>query len=82
MEIGLIYSKQNADHQKAVTFVRRAVENLGISATITEHDHQTAFPHLVVNGFDLTGMLQNPANCRGKGISYDRVEKIIEQIAW
>jgi len=67
---------------KAAKFVKRAVKNLGISATITERDLKTASPHLVVNGFDLTGLLKNPVNGHGKGISYDRVEKIIEETAW
>jgi hypothetical protein len=82
MEIGLFYSKQNSRHRQAATFVKKAVRNLGISATIFERDSKMAFPRLVVDGFDLTGKLARPANGTDTPISYEMVEKIIESTAW
>ena len=51
MEIALFYSKENSDHLKAANLVKKAVKNLGISATITERDVQMPDPQIIVNGF-------------------------------
>jgi hypothetical protein len=82
MEIRLFYSKQNSRHRQAAKFVKKAVRNLGISATIVERDSKMAFPRLVVDGFDVSGMLAKPTNGSDTPISYEMVEKIIERTAW
>lgn len=82
MEIGIFYSKANSDHLKAATFVKKAVENLGISATITEWDTKMAFPKLVVDGFDYTNLLKRSKDGTESSISYDLVEKALERFAW
>jgi len=82
MEIALIYSKGNTDHLKTANLVRKAVRSLGISATITEVETDTPSPQLVVDGFDLTGLLEQPGRGTGDEISYDSVLKLLESIAW
>ena len=82
MEIGLFYSKANSRHRQAATFVKRAVKNLGISATIFERDTKMSFPRLVVDGYDLTNLLKKLSNGPDAPISYEMIEKIIERTAW
>ncbi len=79
MEINIIYSKNKADHIRAAGFVREAVRNLGISATIHEWETKVKSPQVVVDGFDLIGpQLTTP---RMK-LSYDAIVKALEQTAW
>jgi hypothetical protein len=82
MQIEIFYSKDNADHLKAASFVREAVRNLGISAIITERETRMTSPRVVVNGFDLINSIKNLANGGGQSISYDMVEKALERSAW
>lgn len=84
MEIGIFYSMNNSEHRKAADFVRRAVKNLGIQATITEMDSNSSFPRLVVDGYDLSNLLRKRQN-KGKRVpvvSYDQVERALESTAW
>lgn len=82
MEIGLFYSRKNSSHRRTATFVKKAVKNLGISAKIIECDSQMSFPKIVVDGFDLTSQLRKSTGEPGSSISYDMVEKALEQTAW
>ncbi|MEW5923010.1 MAG: hypothetical protein AB1746_03395 [Candidatus Zixiibacteriota bacterium] len=82
MEIALFYSKENSDHLKAANFVKRAVRNLGISATITERDTPMPDPKIVINGFDLYNLLEQPGKGGGTKLSYDSVLKALESTAW
>ncbi len=82
MEIGLVYSKDNSDHRRTAMFVKRAAKNLGLSAKITEHDQVTQSPQLVVNGFDMSGLLEKQSKGSGKKITYDSIVRALEQTAW
>jgi len=82
MQIDILYSKDNADHLKAATFVRQAVKNLGISAIINEYDAEMPLPQVMVNGFDLINSIRKKANGTGPNISYDLVEQALERSAW
>ncbi len=79
MEINLVYSRKNTEQQRAIGFVRQAVKNLGISATIVECDLVIPRPKVVVNGFDLINDTELPGNSR---LSYELIEKALEQTAW
>ncbi len=82
MEIALFYSKENSDHLKAANLVKKAVKNLGISATITERDVQMPDPQIIVNGFDFRTLLEKPRSGSGTKLSYDSVLKALESTAW
>ncbi len=82
MEIGLYYSRGNSGHRKTADFVKRAVENLGISAIITETDQKTARPRLIVDGFDLFNQINNGRSDQSESIPYKMVEGLLEQTAW
>ncbi|PKK83745.1 MAG: hypothetical protein CVT49_06920 [candidate division Zixibacteria bacterium HGW-Zixibacteria-1] len=82
MEIALFYSKENSDHLKAANLVKRAVRNLGISAMITERDTLTPDPRIVINGFDLVNLIEQPGKGSGAKFSYDSVLKALESTAW
>jgi hypothetical protein len=83
MQIEIFYSKSNADHLKAVSFVREAVQNLGISATINEREVDMPTPRVMVNGFDLIGSFKREIGRNGHlNFSYEQVAKILEQTAW
>lgn len=82
MEIGLSYSRNDSFHCKTVSFVKKAVENLGILATITERDTKKSFPQLIVDGFDVSNLLRKSKNGPNSLISYDLIEKILERTAW
>lgn len=80
MEIGYFYSKQNSDHRRKATIIRKAVKNLGLSATITEGETKLPFPRLVINGIDLSKALEKPIeNTR---LAYDNIVKLLEKSAW
>ncbi len=81
MEINILYSKNNAEHQRAATFVRKAVQNLGIRAKIVERESAMASPQVLVNGFDLISGGDREAGKRSR-ISYDFIEKALERTAW
>ncbi len=81
MEINILYSKNNAEHKKAATFVRKAVKNLGIRAKIVERDSTMSIPRVVVNGFDLIGSTDKNAG-NFPEISYDYIEQALERTAW
>ena len=83
MQIEIIYSKSNADHLKAASFVHEAVRNLGITAIITEHEAQMPNPKVMVNGFDLINSVKKiGSGGEGLTISYDSVVKALERTAW
>ena len=84
MEIGIFYSMKNSEHRKAADFVRRAVRNLGIHATITELDSDSSFPRLVVDGYDLSNLLRRKQDKDNRAplVSYDQVERALESTAW
>lgn len=78
MEINILYSRDNADHLKAAAYVRQAVQNLGISATIVERDTSRSHPQVVVNGFNLI----SEDNRKSSPISYEIIRNALEQTAW
>jgi hypothetical protein len=82
MQIDILYSKDNAEHLKAATFVKEAVKNLGISATIIERDAQMSSPRVMVNGFDLINSAIKIANGNGVTFSYDSIAQALERTAW
>ena len=84
MQIDILYSKSNAAHLQAATFVRLAVSNLGISATITEREIDTSIPRVMINGFDLLNGIRKSSGSSGKVSvpSYDTIVKALEQTAW
>ena len=82
MEIGLYYSRGNSRHRKTVDFVKKAVENLGISAIITETNQETNRPKLIVDGFDLFNQVNNGRTGQTKPIPYKMVEQLLERTAW
>ena len=82
MEIALFYSKKNSDHLKAAGFVKKAVKNLGIAATITERDIQMADPKIVVDGYDFNTLLEPLKGGNPARLSYDTVLKALESTAW
>ena len=84
MQIDIIYSRNNAAHLQAASFVKLAVSNLGISATITERETDASVPRVMINGFDLFNGLRKPAGSNGNVSvpSYDNIVKALEQTAW
>jgi hypothetical protein len=83
MEISIIYSKDKPEHRKTATFVRKAVKNLGLAATIIERESKMALPRVVVDGFDLINGLNEPAlKSKEHEVSYELIEKALEQNAW
>lgn len=78
MEINILFSRDNADHLRTADYVRQAVRNLGISATIVERDTSRSQPEVVVNGFNLIG----EDNRRSSRISYEIIRNALEQTAW
>ncbi len=82
MQIDILYSKDNADHLKAATFVKEAVKNLGITAIINEYETEMPTPKVVVDGFDLINSIRKKANGSGPNLSYEIVEQALEQTAW
>jgi hypothetical protein len=82
MDIAILYSSNDASHQKAAEVIKKAVENLGILAKITERDAKTGFTRIFVNGFDLTTQFRNPGNGKEGAITYDSVVKALERTAW
>jgi len=79
MEINIIYSKNKADHIKAAGFVKEAVKNLGISATIHEWETKVKSPQVVVDGFDLIDPQKRTSRLN---LSYDVIARALEQTAW
>ncbi|UCD16794.1 MAG: hypothetical protein JSV44_10090 [Candidatus Zixiibacteriota bacterium] len=79
MEINILYSKSRADHLRAAAFVKEAVKNLGISATINEWESKLPSPQVVVDGFDLINAEMKVSKT---ALSYDLIEKALEQTAW
>lgn len=87
MEINILYPKDRSGNQKTVTFVKKAVKNLGISAKITEQETGTSVPRIVVDGFDLmTGFeYKNNETIDQKEeteLSYKIIESALERSAW
>ena len=83
MEISILYSKDKPEHKRTATFVRKAVKNLGIAATIIERESTMALPRVVVDGFDLiNGLTESARKNKNKEISYELIEKALEQNAW
>jgi hypothetical protein len=83
MQIEIFYTKSNADHLQAATFVKEAVRNLGISAIITERDSLVTSPRVVVNGYDLMNSVKkSPGKNNRLLLSYESVVKALEQSAW
>lgn len=82
MEISLLYSSDNSGHCQVAGFVKRAVENLGISARIIETDSKTQYPKIVVDGFDLLNNLSNLKNGQPISVPYKTVEELLEKTAW
>lgn len=80
MEIGLFYSKNNAEHRNKADIIKKAVRNLGLSATIIEVESGKPNPKLVINGFDLSASLEKPFK-NGRN-SYDAIVKLLEKSAW
>jgi hypothetical protein len=79
MEINILFSRDNADHLRTADYVRQAVRNLGISATIVERDTWRSHnPQVVVNGFNLIG----EDNRKSSPISYEIIRNALEQTAW
>lgn len=77
MEINILYSKDNADHLKTANNVRKAVKNLGMSATIIERNTSHETPQVVVDGYDLIF----PENGRAS-LSFEKIRAALEQSAW
>ena len=50
MEIGLIYSKTDPRQTEARDFVRRFIQERGITAQIFEHDQPVTSPTVIING--------------------------------
>ncbi len=82
MEINILYSKNNAEHLRTLTFIKQAVHNLGISARINECETGMRTQKVVVNGFDLFEESVARKNGVSSGISYDMIEQALEQTAW
>jgi len=82
MDIAILYSSNDVSHQKAAAVIKKAVENLGILAQITERDAKTGFPRIFVDGFDLTTQFRNPGNGAEGSITYDSVIRALERTAW
>jgi hypothetical protein len=82
MEINIIYSKDNAEHLRTLTFIKQAVHNLGISARINECESGMRTPKVVVNGFDLFEENTTQGKNISSGMSYDMIEQALEQTAW
>jgi hypothetical protein len=80
MEIGIIYSKKDSNQRHKVTIIKKAVKNLGLSATIVEGDRVVSQPQLVVNGFDVSGALERPK--KDSNNIYDTIVQILEKSAW
>lgn len=87
MEINILYPKDKSGNLKTVTFVKKAVRNLGISARITEQETGTSVPRIVVDGFELMTGFEIEKN-EGKDqttkteLSYILIEKALERSAW
>jgi hypothetical protein len=81
MEIGLFYSKSNAEHQKMASLVKRAIKNLGILAHITEMESPISSLKLFVDGFDLTSLLKK-SDKDSAPVTYDLVERALEKVIW
>jgi len=81
MEINILYPKGKSGNPKTVTFVKKAVRNLGISARITEQKTGTSVPRIVVNGFDLMTGFEDGQNSTTE-LSYAIIEKALERSAW
>ena len=87
MEINIIHPKDKSANLKTITFVKKAVKNLGISARISEQKTGTSVPRIVVDGFDLmTGFEHenNEKNIQNEEteLSYRLIEKALERSAW
>jgi|WetSurMetagenome_2_1015567.scaffolds.fasta_scaffold365091_2 hypothetical protein len=82
MQIEIFYTKNNADHLQAATFVKEAVRNLGISAIITERDSKVPSPRVVVNGYDLMNSVKKSSGSNRLSLSYEAVAKALERSAW
>jgi len=81
MEINILYSKNKSGNLKTVTFVKKAVRNLGISARITEQKTGMSVPRIVVDGFDLMTGFESDQNGKTE-LSYQVIEKALERSAW
>ncbi len=81
MEINILYPKGKSGNLKTVTFVKKAVQNLGISARITEQKTGTSVPRIVVDGFDLMTGFELDKNGKIE-FSYEVIEKALERSAW
>jgi hypothetical protein len=82
MEIKILYSKDTAGSQKAASFVKEAVKNLGISARITEQQTGMSIPRVVVDGFDLLNNFIEKGAGTQIDFSYEAIEKALERSAW
>ena len=82
MEISILYSKDKAAHVRTVSFIRKAVKNLGISARITEQETGMSFPRVMVDGFDIFNNLGEEVKNHPAEIPYKVIEKALERSAW
>lgn len=82
MEIHILQPiKGKSGNKNTVTYVKKAVRNLGISAIITEKQTGTSVPRVVVDGFDLmTGFEIDGTETTE--LSYQVIEKALERSAW
>lgn len=84
MQIDILYSKNNAAHLQAASFVKKAVSNLGISAVINERETEIPSPRVMINGFDLLNGIRKPSgtDVASPIPSYDSIVQALEQTAW
>lgn len=83
MEIGIFYSRENMEHRQTADLIKQAVRNLGLSASITEGNHDSPDPLVVVNGIDVSKALpRRTASKNGISRTYDSIVELLERSAW
>jgi hypothetical protein len=83
MEIGLIYSKTDPRQAEARDFVKRFIEQRGITARFIESEQPVASPTVIINGETLSDKRTRPRGGNPRMFpDIDDIARVLEQHLW
>jgi len=83
MEIGLIYSGNDPRQAHARNFVHRFLAEHGVLAQVVEEDQPVKSPTLIINGYTLMDMRQQPRDTNAPMFpGVEDIARALEEHLW